>query len=188
MKFRSDSAISFERTLDYQIVFGIFVVLIQKKKNDFCFTYQHCLISKLFNDAIAALSEKKEPSECSIINSGLHIPSKTIPHMLTTKDNLPEDVRRILYRDNCDCVWLSENQLGKYQAYENLGEIWGVKSSLSLPDSQPPSASVSVSTTPAVDPSPTVTPTPGPSLFEDFQKKNKISENLARTSHFDVNI
>ena len=150
--------------------------------------YQHCLIPKLFNDAIAALPEKKEPSECSIINSGLHLPSKIIPQMLTTKDTLPEEVRRILYRDDCDCVSLSKNQLGTYQAYDILGEIWGVKSSLSLPDSQPPSASVSVSTTPAVDPSPTVTPTPRPSLFDDFQKEDKISDNLASTSHFDVNI
>ena len=48
--------------------------------------------------------------------------------------------------------------------------------------------SVSVPTTPAVDPSPTFTPTPSPSLFEDFQRKNKISDNFANTSQFDVNI
>ena len=66
--------------------------------------------------------------------------------------------------------------------------MWGVKSSPSSPDSQPPSVLVSVPTTPAVDPSPNVTPTPGQSLFEDFQTKNKISEKFANRSQFDVNI
>ena len=51
----SESAISFERTLVYQTVFENFVVLIQQKKNDLCYTYQHYLIPKLFINAIAAL-------------------------------------------------------------------------------------------------------------------------------------
>ena len=108
--------------------------------------------------------------------------------MHSTEETLPEEVRRILYRYDCDCVPLFENQLGTYQAYENLGDIWGVKSSPSSTDSQPPSVSVRVPTTPAVDPSPTFTPTPSPSLFEDFQRKNKISDNFANTSQFYVNI
>ena len=66
--------------------------------------------------------------------------------------------------------------------------MWGVKSSPSSPDSQPPSVSLSVPTTPTVDISPTFTPTPSPSLFEDFQRKNKISDNFEQTSQFDVNI
>ena len=90
---------------------------------------------------------------------------KTIPQMLSTEETLPEEVRRILYKYDCNCVPLFENQLGTYQAYdENLGDIWGVKSSPSSPDSQPPSVSVSVPTTPAVDPCPTFTATPSPSL------------------------
>ena len=124
-----------------------------------------------------------EPADCSIITSGGHLPPKTISQMLSTDETLPEEVRPILYRYDCDCVPFFENQLGKYQAYENWGDTWGVKSTPSSPDSQPPSASVSVPTTPAVDPSPTFTP-----LFEDFQRKNKISDNFANTSQFDVNI
>ena len=187
VKILSESAISFERTLVYQTVFENFVVLIQqKRKNDLWYTYQHCLIPKLFINAIAALPEKTEPAESSVITSGGHLPPKTIPQMHSTEETLPEEVRRILYRYDCDCVPLFENQLGTFQAYENLGDMWGVKSSPSSPDSQPPSVSVSVPTTPAVDPSPTFTPNPSPSLFEDFQRKNKISDNFA--SQFDVNI
>ena len=106
--------------------------------------------------------------------------------MLSTEETLAEEVRRILYRYDCDCLPLFENELETYQAYKNLGDIWGVKSSPSSPDSQPPSFSVSVLTTPAVDTSPTVTPTPSPSLFEDFQRKKKISDNFASRSQFDV--
>ena len=108
--------------------------------------------------------------------------------MHSTEETLPEEVRFILYRYDCDCVPLFENQLGTYPAYENLGDMWCVNSLPSSPDSQPSSVAVSVPTTPAVDPSPTFTPTPSPSLFEDFQRKTKISDNFANTSQFDVNI
>ena len=104
--------------------------------------------------------------------------------MHSTEETLPEEVRRILYRYECDCVPLFKNQLGTYQAYENLGDMWGVKSSPFSPDSQPPSVSVSVPTTPAVNPIPSFTPTPSPSLFEVFQRKN----NFENTGQFDVNI
>ena len=124
LKNLSESAISFERTLVYQTVFENFVVLIQQKT--------------LFINAIAALPEKTEPTECSIITSGGHLPPKTIPQMLSTEGTLPEEVRSIFYRYDCDCVPLFENQLGKYQAYGNYGDMWGVKSSPSSTDSQPP--------------------------------------------------
>ena len=124
VKIFSESAISFERTFVYQTVFENFVVLIQqKRKNDLWYTYQHCLIPKLFINAIAALPKKTEPAECSILTSGGHLLPKTIPQMLSTEETLPEELRRILYRYDCDCVPLFENQLGTYQAYENFGDV-----------------------------------------------------------------
>ena len=159
-----------------------------KEKNDLYYTYQPCLIPKLFINAFAALSEKTEPAEYSIITSGGHLPSKTIQKKLSAEETLLEEVRRILSRYDCNCVPLFENQLGTYQAYKNLGDMCGVKSLPSSRDSQQPSVSVSVPTTPAVDPSPNFTPTPSPSPFEDFEKKNKISDNFAHTSQFDANI
>ena len=146
------------------------------------------MILTLFINAIAAQPEKTEPAECSIITSGGQLPPKTLPQNLSTEETLPEEVSSILYRYDCNCVLLLDNQPGRYQAYENLRDMWGVNSSPSSSDSQPPSVSVNVSTTPAVDPSPTVTPTPSSSLFEDLQRKNKISDNFASTSQFVVNI
>ena len=43
-------------------------------------------------------------------------------------------MRRILYIYDCDCVPLFENQFGTYQAYENLVDMWGAKSSPSSSD------------------------------------------------------
>ena len=60
----AESVISLERTLVYQTVFENFVVLIQQKRQgDVWQTYQHCLIPKLFINAIASLPEKTEPAE-----------------------------------------------------------------------------------------------------------------------------
>ena len=103
--------------------------------------------------------------------------------MLSTEESLPKEVRRILYRYDCDCEPLIENQLGTKEAYENLGDLWGVKSSQSLPDSQPPSVSVSAPTTPAVDPSITVTPTPSLSLFDDFNVKLGLNKKFKKKTH-----
>ena len=102
--------------------------------------------------------------------------------MLSTETSLPEEVRRILYRCDCDFVPLFESQLGTYQVYENLGDMCGVKSSPSSTDSQPPIVSISVLTTPGVDPS------PSPSLFEEFQWKNKIYSSFAITSQVDIKV
>ena len=107
--------------------------------------------------------------------------------MLSIEEALHEEMRRILYRYDCDCVPLFENLLGTYQDYEDLGDIWDVKSSPCSPDSQPPSVSLSAPASPAVDPSPTATPNPNPSLIEDSQKKKTISDIFASTSQFDIN-
>ena len=120
---------------------------------------------------MAALPEKRSRLNAVslLLEDTYH--QKTKSQMLSTDESLPEEVRRILYRYDCDCEPSIENQLGTKEAYENLVDLWGVKSSQSSPDSQPPSVSVSVPTTPAVDPSTTVTPTPSPSLFDDFNVK-----------------
>ena len=80
----AESVISFERTLVYQTVFENFVVLIQQKRQgDVWQTYQHCLIPKLFINAIASLPEKTEPAECSVITSGGTFTSKSFANIST---------------------------------------------------------------------------------------------------------
>ena len=120
--------------------------------------------SKLLINAIAALPEKTDPSESSIITSGGHLPANVPPAFQDCNmDTLPDEIKRIFYRYDCDCVPLFENQLGTYQACDDLGNLWGIKTSPSSPESE--TTLSSLPTTPSVDPSPTVTPTPSPSLF-----------------------
>ena len=118
VKILSESAISRERTLVYQTLYKNFVVLIQQKKfGDVRKVYQHCLIAKLFINAIAALANKTEPSESSIITSGGFLPPKSTPAFENQDvDTLTEEVRKIFYRYDCECVPLCENQLGVYRA------------------------------------------------------------------------
>ena len=183
----AESFLSFERTLVHQTVVENFVVLIQQKKQgDVWQTYQHCLIPKLFINAIASLPEKREPAECSLITSEGHLPPKALPTFQHfDMESLPNDVKRILFCYDSICVPLFENQLGAYQACENLADMWGIKSSPCSPENQSQLNSVSLPVKPAVDPSPSLTPTSSPSLFAGIHKNNStalLSENQFDTA------
>ena len=186
VKILSESTISCERTLVYQTLYENFVVLIQQKKVGEIWTvYQHCLIPKLFINAIASLPNKTEPSESSIITSGGFLPPKTTPAIENHDvDTLTDEVRRIFYCYDCECIPLCENQLGVYQACDDLADMWGLKSTPESPDSNTP---VSAPVTPALDPSPSITPTPSPSLFAglSFQRHFSVSNG---EQAFDCNI
>ena len=169
VKILSESAISREQTLVYQTLNGNFVVLIQQKKiGDVWTVYQHCLIPKLFTNAIAALPNKTEPFESSIITSGGFLPPKSIPAFENHDvDTLTDEVRRIFYRYDFECIPLCENQLGVYRVCDELADKWELKSAPNSPLSQTPT---SEPVTLAVDPCPTVTPTPSPSLLRKSVK------------------
>ena len=92
---------------------------------------------KLLINAIAALPEKTDPSESTIITSGGHLPANVLPAFQDCNlDTLLDEMKRIFYWYDCDCVPLFENQLGAYQACYDLGNLWGIKSSPSSPDSE----------------------------------------------------
>ena len=134
------------------------------------------MIPKLFINAIASLPEKTKPPECSLITSGEHLPPKSLPTFQQLgMESLPDDVKRILFRYDCDCVPLFENQLGAYQACENLADMWGIKSSLCSPENPLQLDSASLPVTTAVDPSPSLAPTSSPSLFAGIHKNNSTA-------------
>ena len=178
VKILAESEASWERTLVYQTVYENFVVLIQQQKQDDVWhVYHHCVLPKLLINAIAALPEKTDPSESTIITSGGHLPAKVLPAFQDCNmDTLPEETKRTLYRYDCDCVPLFENQLGAYQACDDLGNLWGIKTSPSSPYSETTLASLP--TTPVVDPSSTVTPTPSPSLFAEVRNQPSNFDNF----------
>ena len=143
------------------------------------------MIPKLFFNAIASLPENTEPAECSLITSGGHLPPKTLPTFQHFgMESLPDDVKRILFRYDCDCVPLFENQLGVYQNCKNLADMWGIKLSRCSLENQSQLESASLPVTPAVDPSPSLTPTSSPSLFAGIHKNNSTA--LFNDNQFDT--
>ena len=179
VKILAESESSCESTLVYRTVYENFVVLIQQRKQDNVWnTYHHCLLPKILINAIAALPEKTDPLECSILTSGGHLPAKVLPAFQDfNMDTLPEETKRILYRYDCECVPLFENQLGAYQACDDLANLWGISSSPDSPHSE--STLSSLPTTPAIDPSPTVTPAPSPSLFAEIRNPPNDFDNFS---------
>ena len=118
VKILSESAI-FSRTTSClsDIVRKLCRLDSTKKNSDVWTVYQHCLIPKLYINAIAALPNKTEPSESSIVTSGGLLPPKTTPAFENHDvDTLTVEVWRIFYRYDCECVPLCENQLGVYRA------------------------------------------------------------------------
>ena len=90
-------------------------------------------------------------------------------------ESLPDDVKLILFRHNCNCVPLFENQ---------LGDMCGIKSPPCSPENQSQLDSVSLPVTPAVDPTPSLTPTSNPSLFAGIHKNNSTA--LFNDNQFDT--
>ena len=92
-----------------------------------------------------------ETSESSLITSGGCLTPKSTPafedHCVET---LTDEVRKVFYRYDCECVPLCEKQLGVYWACNELANMRGLKSAPDFPVSQTPT---SEPVTPAVDPS-----------------------------------
>ena len=185
VKILAEIEASWERTLVCQTVYVNFVVLIQQRKQDDVWhLYHHSLLPKLLINAIAALPEKTDPSESTIITSGGHLPAILLPAFQDcSMDTLPDEIKRAFYRYDCDCVCLFENHLGAYQVCDDVGKLWGIKTSPSSPDSETTLASLP--TTKAVDPSPTVTPTPSPSFFAGIHNNNNPPNKF---DNFDGNV
>ena len=153
------------------------VLIQQRKQDDVWHFYHNCLLPKLLINAIAALPEKTDPSESTILTSGSHLPTNVLPAIQDCNmDTQLDEIKRIFYQYHCDCVPLFENQLGAHQACDDLGNLWGIKTSPSSPDRE--TTLDSLPTTPAVDPSPTVTPTPSPSLFAEICNNNNPPNNF----------
>ena len=170
--FLSESEKSFERTIVYQTQLENFVVNITQKwfneKDDWT-TQQYCKLPKIFINFIAELPEKSSTDsyEGSFITSGGIIPPSKISQFFVACDisNLPVELKKILYKSDCETVPFFENQLGVVQACDDLDDLCGLPRS---PDS--PSIPTPV-TTPARNPSPIVSPTStqaSPSLFSEI--------------------
>ena len=108
--------------------------------------------------------EKNLPAHGSIITSGGLVPPQQLqscePQDIAT---LPDETKQLLFKYDCGCVPLFENQLGAQDARDNLASFWGIQLS---PTSPTNSSGQSLPTTPLSDPSATTTPqSSSPSFF-----------------------
>ena len=163
----SDSEESWQRTLVYQTMYESYVVFIQQYK-DFSeknwITSDRFIIPKPIIDFVATLPGKNLPAHGSIITSGGLVPPQQLqscePQDIAT---LPDETKQLLFKYDCDCVPLFENQLGAQDARDNLASLWGIQLSPTSPSS---SSGQSLPTTPLSDPSATTTPqSSSPSFF-----------------------
>ena len=96
-------------------------------------------------------------------------------------DTLSPDTKRLLYRYDCDCLPIFENQLGHFQAKEELAQLLGNQPSLTSPATSPIGSSATN------DPSPIDTPE-----TTDTKRKtviasimDRISLNMGSTEQFE---
>ena len=172
VKILVESTISREKTVVYQALCENFVVINQQKKvgEGWTFCQKFLSIAKLFIKAIAALPNKTEPSEGSVITSDGILPSKTTPSFEHHDvDKLTDEVKRIFYRYYCECILLLEHQLGVNQACDDLADMWRLKSTPESPDSHTPLSE------PATEPRALITPSPSPSLFAGLTQQRQFS-------------
>ena len=180
----SESEKSFERTIVYKKQNENFVDIITQKRfngKDDWTTQQPCMLPKFYINFIAELPEKPSTDsfEGSYITSGGITPPSKISQLLVACDIsiLPVELKKILYKYECETVPFFENQLGVVQACDHLADLWVLPRSPDSPSIPTPA------TTPAKDPSPTVSPTStqaSPSLFSEINgRKFSSHENFS---------
>ena len=172
----AEFVILLELTLVSQTVFkkNFFALIQQKRQGHVLQTYSHCLIPKLFFNAIASLPEKTteppEPTEPPIrgtLTSKSFVTISKSWHVIITWRPWTNFVSLRLP--------LFEKQLGIYQALENLADMWGIKSTLCFKNYQPQFDTASLPLTPAVDPSPSLRPSSNYFLFAWSNENNSTA-------------
>ena len=168
----SDSDESWQRTLVYQTTYENYVVFIQQYK-DFSMknwiTSDRFIIPKSIIDFVATLQGKNIPTHGSVITFGGLVPPQKLqscePQDIAT---LPDETKQLLFKYDCDCAPLFENQLGAQNARDSLASLWGIQLSPTSPAS---SSGKSLPTTPLSDSSATTTPhSTSPSFLEALSR------------------
>ena len=103
--------------------------------------------------------------------------------MLPTENPLPPELRPVLYRIDCDCAPLFENEFGTCQAYEKPWiYVWNKVITLHHPSL----ATNTIGSSQCFNNPAFATQTPSASVFKVFQKK--IADIFASSNLFDVRI
>ena len=155
-----ESEDSWERSIVYHTQYKNYIVFIQQKKNSekgWWRSIEHCIIPKMFVNFVATLPDKYVSTENNgtktVLTAGGYSVPRKMPLLFPSDiDTLSPGTKRLLYRYDCDCVPIFENQLGQFQAIEELAQLWGIQPSPTSPATSP------IGSPAANDPSPFVTP------------------------------
>ena len=136
---------SWERSIVYHTQYENYIVFIQQKKNsekDCWRSIEHCIIPKTSVNFVATLPDKHVSTEDNgtktVLTAGGYSVPRKMPLLFPYDiDTLSPDTKRLLYRYDCDCVPIFENQLGHFQAIEELAQLWGIQPSPTSPATSP---------------------------------------------------
>ena len=140
----------------------------------------------MFVNFVATLPDKyvspEDNGTKTVLTAGGYSVPRKMPLLLPYDiDTLSQDTKRLLYRYDCECVPIFENQLGHFQAIEELAQLWGIQPSPTSPATSP------IGSPATNDPSPIVTPE-----TTDTKRKaviasimDKMSWNMGSTEQFE---
>ena len=140
-----ESEDSWERSIVYHTPYENYIVFMQQKKNSEkgCWrSIEHCIIPKMFVNFVATLPDKYVSTEDNgtktVLTAGGYSVPRKMPLLFPYDiDTLSPDTKRLLYQYDCDCVPIFENQLGQFQAIEELAQLWGIQPSPTSPIGSP---------------------------------------------------
>ena len=124
---------SYFRTLVYQTMFNNFIVLLRQKQNfdNFFETIDHTLLPVKFLPALNKLFSNAN-SQPAFLSNGYFCREEPAEVNEISCMDISFGVKRILFDYDSQVVTITNNQLGFYQALEEVGDFWGIQTT---PDS-----------------------------------------------------
>ena len=140
----------------------------------------------MFVNFVATLPDKYVSTEDNgtktVLTAGGYSVPRKMPLLFPYDiDTLSPDTKRPLYRYDCDCVPIFENQLGQFQAIEELAQLLGIQLSPTSPATSP------IGSPATNDPSPIVTPETTKRKTVIASIMDKMSWNMGSTEQFEPN-
>ena len=77
------------------------------------------------------LTNKPYSNSTGFIPSSVSVPLSTLCDPLRPYDKsiFPIETKKLIYKNDCDCVFFYENQLGALQECNHLADLWGIQNS-----------------------------------------------------------
>lgn len=124
---------SYFRTLVYRTMYKNFIVILRQKRNldNFFETLEHTLLPIKFLPILNSLFPNVN-NQTALLSNGYFCYEEPAEVKEINCADLPFGVKRVFFDYDCQVVTITNNQLGFFQALEEVGDFWGIQTS---PDS-----------------------------------------------------